>query len=110
MAQIDVGALTGEIGNAMAAVLVGGGKTAAIYAKNEAEKIAISIRQIGELYASGIIDAEEARLKLDIQKNTSRTMLLAVKGIGILAAEQAINAGVSVVRDTVNKALGFALL
>jgi hypothetical protein len=110
MAQIDVGALTGEIGNAMAAVLAGGGKTAAIYAKNEAEKIAISIRQIGELYASGIIDAEEARLKLDIQKNTSRTMLLAVKGIGILTAEEAINAGVGTVRDAVNTALGFALL
>ena len=110
MAQIDVGALTGEIGSAMAAALAGGGKTAAIYAKNEAEKIAISIRQIGELYASGLIDAEEARLKLDIQKNTSRTMLLAVKEIGILTAEQAINAGMNVVRDAVNTALGFALL
>jgi transposase len=110
MAQIDVGALTGDMAGAMTGALLGGGKTAAIYAKNEAEKIAISIRQIAELYASGIIDAEEARLKLEIQKNTSRTMLLAVKGIGILTAEQAINAGLGVVRGAVNTALGFALL
>lgn len=110
MGQIDVSALTGEIAGAMTGVLMSGGKTAEIYAKNEAEKIAISIRQIGELYASGVIDAEEARLKLDIQKNTSRTMLLAVKGIGILTAEQAINAGLATVCGAVNTALGFALL
>jgi hypothetical protein len=110
MAQIDVGVLAGEVAKAMGSTLAAYGSDAASYAKTEGEKIAVSIRQIIELYAGGKIDAEEARLKLDLQKNTTRIVLLSVEGIGIIAAEQAINAGLSVIRGAVNSAIGFALL
>ncbi len=61
-----------------------------------------------KLHLSGQITEEQARLHLDIQKNASRTVLLTVEGLGLLAAEQAINA--RVVRDSVNTALDFVLI
>jgi hypothetical protein len=37
-------------------------------------------------------------------------VLLTVEGLGLLAVEQAINAALRVVKDTVNTALGFVLV
>ena len=47
---------------------------------------------------------------MNIQKNAIQMVLLAIEGIGILAVENAINAAISVVQDTVNKALGWTIL
>jgi hypothetical protein len=80
------------------------------YARSEFKKIAESIAMIARLRAAGKISAKKARLHLDIQKNASRMVLLTVEGLGILTVERAINAALGVVRDTVNTAVGFALL
>lgn len=80
------------------------------YAEGETQKLAQSLATIEKLHLSGQITDEQARLHLDIQKNTSRTVLLTVEGLSLLAAEQAVNAALRVVRDTVNKALGFVLI
>jgi 23S rRNA pseudoU1915 N3-methylase RlmH len=80
------------------------------YAKSEFKKIAESIAMIARLRVKGKITEEQARIHLEIQKNASRTVLLTVEGLGILAVEQAINAALGAVRDTVNTAVGFALL
>lgn len=80
------------------------------YAEGETQKLAQSLATIEKLHLSGQITDEQARLHLDIQKNTSRTVLLTVEGLSLLAAEQAVNAALRVVRDTVNKALGLVLI
>lgn len=59
---------------------------------------------------AGELDEEEARLYLDIRKNALRAVVLATEGIGLVAAENAINAALGAVRNAVNKALGFPLL
>jgi hypothetical protein len=79
-------------------------------AETETKKIAESIAVIERMKLSGKITEEKARLQLDIQKNATRTVLLAVEGISMVSAEQAINAALNVVRDTVNKAIGWTLL
>jgi hypothetical protein len=80
------------------------------YAEGETQKLAQSLVTIEKLHLSGQITEEQARLHLDIQKNASRTVLLTVEGLGLLAVEQAINAALRVVKDTVNTALGFVLV
>lgn len=80
------------------------------YAEGETKKLTQSLVTIEKLRLSGQITEEQARLHLDIQKNASRTVLLSVEGLGILAVEQAINAALNVVKDTVNTAVSFTLL
>ena len=80
------------------------------FAKPEFSKLAQSMLDIGKLFAEGKISDAEARSLLEIHKNTTRIVLLTVEGLGLLAVEQAINAALDSVKETVNGALGLALL
>ena len=81
-----------------------------VYGEAEAKKLAESFAMVEKLKLLNEIDEDEARLHFTIQKNASRTVLLTVEGLGVLAAEQAINAALNVVKDTVNTALGYPLI
>jgi hypothetical protein len=80
------------------------------YAKSEGVKMAQCLATIASLVAAGTIDEDEAKLHLEIQKQAARSILLTVEGLGALAVEAAINAALGVAKDTVNSALGFALV
>lgn len=80
------------------------------YGETEAKKLAQSLVMIESLKNSGKINEEQAALHLEIQKNATRTVLLTLEGLGILAVEAAINAALNVVKDAVNTAVGFALI
>ena len=80
------------------------------YAEAEAKKLAHTLVMIEALIVSGKINHEQAMLHIEIQKNAIRTVLLATEGLGILAVEAAINKALDVVKNTVNSAIGFALL
>jgi len=60
--------------------------------------------------ALGKMSIEKARLHLDIQKNASKSILLTLEGLGLVAVESAINEALRVIKDTVNTTLGFALI
>ena len=80
------------------------------YGKAEAKKLAQSLVMIEALKVSGKINEEQAALHLQIQKNATRMVFLAVEGLGVLAVEAAINAALDAVKGAVNTALGFTLL
>jgi len=80
------------------------------YGAAESKKLAQALVMIESLKAAGRINEEQAALHLEIQKNASRTVLLTIEGLGILAVEAALNAALNVVKDAVNSAIGFALL
>jgi len=80
------------------------------FAKMEFTKIAQTIASIGEALAAGQIDQQQASLLLDMQTLASRNVLLALRGLGLLAAEAAINAALAAVKTAVNTAIGVALL
>ena len=70
---------------------------------------------VGEAFATQVSvlardGVQQAELHLQIQKNAMRSVLLTVEGLGLLAAEQAINQALALVKDQVNAAVGFALL
>ena len=60
--------------------------------------------------AAGQINQAQAVLLLDMQKSASRSVLLALQGLALLAVEAAINAALGVVKTAVNTAIGFALI
>lgn len=80
------------------------------YGEAEAKKLAQTLVMIEALKVSGKINKEQAALHLEIQKNATRTVLLTIEGLGLLAVEAAINAALNVVKDAVNTAIGFTLL
>lgn len=80
------------------------------YGEAESKKLAQAFVMIEALKFSGKINEQQAALHLEIQKNASRTVLLTIEGLGVLAVEAALNAALDVVKESVNTALGFALL
>jgi hypothetical protein len=80
------------------------------FAKSELEKLANTLVQIGKLKATGQITEGEAKILLEMQKNTARTVMLTLEGMGLLLVEAAINSALAVVKDTVNGAVGFVLV
>lgn len=109
MSGIDIGALGGELGDKLTEILSGHAKNVASYAEAEGRKLAQSAAEIAQLRVSGEIDDEEMRLQLDIQKNASRAVLMTIKGIGLIAAEQAINAAFDILRGALGRAVGVPL-
>jgi hypothetical protein len=79
-------------------------------ATSEFKKFAQNIEDIKAMKKKRSITKEQARLQLDIQKNSIKTVLLTEEGLGLLAVEAAINAALDAVRVVVNKAIGWALL
>lgn len=79
-------------------------------ARPELARLAQVLVEIGEMAARGEITKEEAQSLLRIHRNTTVTVLLTVRGLGILAVESAVNEGLSVVRDAVNGRFGITLL
>jgi hypothetical protein len=80
------------------------------YASSEFTKLLLEAQNIAILKTKGTINEQEATLLMGMQRNASRAVLLTIKGLGLIAAQQAIDAALSVVRTTINTALGFALL
>jgi hypothetical protein len=108
--QLDAGALAEQMLAAALPILIKNAQDAEAFAETEFTKIAQTIVSIGELVAAGQINQQQAGLLLDMQKSASRTVLLTLKGLALLAVEEAINAALDVVAGAVNVALGFKLI
>jgi cell fate (sporulation/competence/biofilm development) regulator YlbF (YheA/YmcA/DUF963 family) len=76
----------------------------------ESKKMLETVAEIQRMKIAGQITEEQARLLMDMQKHAMRAVMLATEIMGLAAAEQAINAAIGAVRDTINKAVGFILL
>ncbi len=81
-----------------------------IYAETESKKLAQTIVMIEKLKLSGQITKKQAEILLDMQKQTSRGVLLTIEGLTLLAAEAAVNAAIKSIRDAVNDAIGWKLI
>lgn len=108
--SIDVADLLTDMLEAAKGVLTEKWPEVRDYAKTELKGIAEGIALIERLHVAGQIDEEQAKLLLDMKKNTAKIVLLTIEGLGLLAVEQAINAALNVIKETVNGALDFALL
>jgi hypothetical protein len=80
------------------------------YVECEYKKIGETLAFIEAQRALNLMSNEKARMLLEIQKNSTKVILLTVKGLGTLAVEDAILASLDVVKSTVNTALGIVLI
>jgi hypothetical protein len=71
--------------------------------------LAQTLIDIETMQAKGSIDNSQAQLLITMQKNTLKIVLLSEEGLGLLAAENAINAVIDSIETVVSTALGFAL-
>ncbi len=83
---------------------------AAPYATAEAEKLAICAVQIESGYKSGELTADEAKILREMQASASRATLTTIETIGLITAQDAINAALKVLTTAINKAIGIAIL
>lgn len=107
---IDPTTIIDPIIAAMKPALGKGWNDVADYAKSESVKMAHTLATIAELKTANKIDEQQAEALLDMQKHASQAVLLAVEGIGLVAAQNAINAALDAVKLVVNRAAGFALI
>ncbi len=80
------------------------------YAKPELKQLAQSLVTRGKFAVNQKISAAEAKSLLRIHKNTTLMVMLTIEGLGVIAAENAINAALKAARDAVNAALPFKLV
>lgn len=79
-------------------------------AETEFRLLAASLAEVGKLVAEGKIDEKRAQQHAQFHQIAARSVLVTTQGLGILAAEQALTAGVRSVAKIINGALKFALL
>jgi hypothetical protein len=80
------------------------------FAEAEFRKLGETIVAIDTAKLRGEVNEEEAKLLFNMQTDSMRAVLLAVEGIGMIQAEQAINEALAVVRDAINAAVGWRLV
>ncbi len=107
---LDAQALGGAMLEAMKPVLTKYWGEVRDYAETEAGKMAATLANITTLRVTNKISDEQAQALLEMQKHSMQAVLLAIEGIGLIAAQNAINAGLGAVKTVVNKAIGFPLL
>lgn len=108
--SLDVGDLASKMFEAFKGELSSKWPEIKDYAEGESKKLAENFVTIERLKLSGEINEGQAKLHHEIQLNASRAILLTITGLGKIAVEQALNAAMDVLKETVNGALDFALL
>lgn len=106
---IDIAAIGSRLAVTLLAALKGGGSKAKVLAEAEAQKLATSIATIGELFAAGQIDAEEAKVLLRIQRDASESVLASLAETSRLAVHRAITAGLEELARGLGASLGTPL-
>lgn len=80
------------------------------FAENEFKKLLQNTEFLAKKVANGDMTIERAKRHLRMSKNASEAVMLTVQGIGLDAAEEAINDALDVVKDAVNAALPISIL
>lgn len=109
MTSLDVPALLEAMFAAAKGVLTTKWPVARDFAAKEFPKLLLEAEHIARMRENGVIDDDETALLMDMQRNASRAVLLTIEGMGLAAAQAAIDAALGAVRTAVNTALGFAI-
>ncbi|MCW3087511.1 MAG: hypothetical protein JWQ78_897 [Sediminibacterium sp.] len=74
------------------------------------QKIAQNLSEITQMKAAGTVTEEKAILLVSMQVDAAKMVLVTEAGLGLLAAEAAVNAALDIIRTTVNTTIGWRLL
>jgi hypothetical protein len=107
---LDIDALATSMIDAARAALAHRGPALQAAAEMELHRLAGSLADIGTLLAKGEIDPERAQALANIQWLSVRSVLRSVEGLGVLAADQTLQAVTGVASSVLNRIVGFKLL
>jgi hypothetical protein len=110
MSQIDTASLVQNMIAAVRQALQLHWNDVRPFAETEMQKLAATAVQIQAGNADGTISDAQAQILLSMQANASQAVLTAVETVGMIAAQDAINAALQVLKSAVNTAVGFAIL
>jgi hypothetical protein len=79
------------------------------FAEHEFTQFAENALFLAELRLKGTIDDEELKSRLLLQRLALSNVLLAIKGIGIVTAQNLVNGALAIVTKAVKKAINIAL-
>ncbi len=108
--SLNLAALAKDMLNATKPILEGYWKEVKPFVEKESKNFAQNLLMIEKLKKQDKITKDEALLHIQIQKNSYRTVLLAVEGLGLIAVENALNAAIGAIKKAVNTAIGWNLL
>jgi hypothetical protein len=74
------------------------------------KSLALHLTEIEKMKLNGTISDEKACFLIGMQKDSIKIAIATEKGLSLIAAEAALNAALDVIRNTVNTAIGFAIL
>lgn len=108
--SIDVTAVADSMIDAARAEVADRWPQLQVFAETEFRRLAQSYADIAAQLAEGQLDEVRARQHAIVHQLTARQILKTVEGLGILTAEQALQAGVRAASKVVNGVVKFALL
>jgi hypothetical protein len=103
--SIDIAPIAQQMLTAALPVVSTGAQHAEPIARVEFTKLAHTIATTGELMAAGQMSREEGTILVEMQKHASRSVLLTLQGVSLLAAEQAITTAIGTTRPAFAAAL-----
>jgi hypothetical protein len=74
------------------------------------QKLATTALQSEPGHAAGSLNDQQSQILLRMQASASQAVLNSVQTIGMIAAQDAINAAINVLKQAVNTAVGLAIL
>ena len=110
MVALDVQALATAMIDAARGSLSNRGPALQAAAEMELRRLAGALADIGTLLAKGEIDPDRAQALANIHRLSVRSVLRSVEGLGVLAADQALQAVTGVAASVLNRIVGFKLL
>lgn len=79
------------------------------FAEHEFRKFAESTEFLAQLKLKGQISDEELKARLEIQRLALKNVLLTIAGIGLITAQEIINAVLAIISDGILKSLSLVL-
>lgn len=110
MPNIDIEELTMAMFTAAKGKLQPHLQEAGSFLQAETRKLAITAAQIEAGHVTGELTDAQTKILLKMQANASQAVLTAIETVGMIAAQDAINAALDVLRAAVNASIGIALL
>jgi len=80
------------------------------FAESESKKFLNDIAEIALWKVKNEITEDEAKSLVKLHKRSMKMVFTAIEGMSLALAEKAINAAIDVIRQTVNTAIGWAIL
>lgn len=110
MSKIDKEQIYEEMMDAVKDILDVHWNEAKPFAERQIMLFTESLESIERLKEQDMLNEEQAKLYIEIQKSSLRIALLTVDGLQALAVERAVTTALDIVKKTINTAIGWKLI